>query len=368
MAPSLSKRIDRALATSDDGEFLDRIANVDERFNTVDVHLRPAPLNMLGTLWALHLHSTMHGIWMFIEQDVGDAFVESVEWCREIGAKRAVEYLEKARRVFPRGKVPRDREARQDFLEALEDKSTETGTPDPLRALDGEYADAMPELAQRVRAWVTANRAAMERDIAGADAPSMSDAEKKEIEGALRLLRQLEAMEAAQKDSFEGGITQLRDAAQAAGLIPWNTKTDTANLKHFIESASRLTEKQWTTVATRYHASKKKIEAALDHVMGIDGKLMSGKVVNKSVYRQRQLALMEMIKALWKITDALPKQAVVKGRKIGLLFGAHHAVVVAAHTVRLHDWVLLAPRGAEHARHAYALFEGLAWTPEIPGR
>lgn len=355
------KKLNGALAASDDDAFLQQLCEIDPRYTVIDPEQRPHPLAMFAGLWALHLDVGLDGIWRYLAYDEGNAFDQDLASCRTIGAVKAVDYLESVQRVFPRGRVPKDRDKRSDALERMEEKAKRTGSPDPLRSLDEKFArTAMPELAQRLRAWVATNRTELLRDLAALPAPREKMSDRADV-GKTKALLELLALE--EDESHEKKVATLRAAAKKAGLIPWKGTADDERHARFIASASALTQKQWTTVAQRYHESKKKVQEAMDGAFALSQQLRSGQLGDRSVHGSRLKRHVEANKALFEVIRSLPKQVVVGGKKVGVLLGAHHAAAAASLAVRLHEWLVLTPRGQEIERNAFAPFEGLAWTP-----
>ena len=363
MTSDIARALDAALRTADDSDFLRQLSEIDSRFTSLEIEERPTPLDMFCTLWVLHLDVTMDGIWKFLGQDEGKAFHEARLWCDEIGAAGAVAYLDAVRKLFPRGKVPKDPEKRYAVVEKLEERAQETGDADPLQALDQEHAGAMPELARRMREWVGANRSALEQRLGSLPDPEGVPADE-QIAKARTVLAGFEQMAAAAEKSHKERVRALRTAADKTGLTPGRGGADEKRLAHFIESASKLTQGQWTTVAQRYHKSKKKVEDAFMRGFALSQQLRSGQLGEGKAYAQRHEKLNKATQPLFQLTRELPKQVTVDGKKIGLLVGAHRAVAAAAIAVRLHDWFMLTPEDAERARAAYAPFAGLAWTPD----
>ena len=367
MSSTVGTALDRALAQKDDGRFLHDLAHVDERFNSLDPERRPAPLPMLVALWILHQDVTMEGVWKFLAQSEGDEFLPTLRWCEEVGATRAVEYLKAVQRLFPRGKVPATSDKRTDVLERLEAKADATGDPEPLVALDRKYADAMPQLAQRVREWVKANRAAIERQLAEASPPDAARTAKPTRAKAPRPNAALAALlkEEAEAEPHAVKVARLKAAATRAGVLPIRGRRDEELFARFIESMSKVTPKQWTTVAQRYHKSEKKVQDAIMRAFTLSQQLRSGQLGDKSAFGNKYKRMMDASAALRALGEGLPKQVIIGGKKVGVAVGAGRAIAGAAAVARLHDWFMLLPADVALARHAYAPFEGIAWTPPV---
>ena len=362
---SVGKRLDRALATKADGGFLERLGKLDARYASVWFEQRPEPIAMFGGLWALHLAVTTEGMWKFLAEDDGNAFARVAGWCSSLGASRTVEYLTEVGRLFPKGRVPEDATERGEHLDRLEEQARTSGDPDALRALDERYADAMPELAARLRAWVAANREDVARTVATLPPPVRTGDfnEPAQLTDALREAnRQLAGMEA----EHDAKVASLRELARSAGLLPLAAgKKDEKRLARFLDAASALSESKWITVATRYHANTAEIQGAVMRAFALSQQLRSGQLGDPAAFEKSYRKLMEATRPLFAITDRLPKQVQVKGRKLGQLAAAPAAVAAATAVIRLHDWFLLYPADQERARAAYAPFAGIAWTPEI---
>ena len=355
--PPSSARLDRALAQRDDNAFLQQLAEIDARFAVLELEDRPEPFRRFACLWILHQDVTMEGIAKYLMQSEGDHFGETLEYCEEIGAKQAVAYLTAVQGLCPRGRVPRDPDKRFALIDKLEARAAKSGDTDPLRALDERYgAAAMAELAQRMRAWVATHRAQLERDVDAATPTPPNPIDTSKLEQRNKALAEWES---AANKKHEASVASLRAAAIAAGLIPWTSREEEKALARFIESASKLTERQWTTVAQRYHKSAKAAQKLLDRGFALTQQLRSGQLGDGKAFAQRDARHQAVIKKLFAITNQLPKQGLVGKQKVGLAVGASRAAAAGVLATRLHDWLALTPTDAELRDQAYGLFENL---------
>lgn len=365
---SVSRKLERALATKADSGFLERLSVLDPRYAAVWFEQRPEPIAMFGGLWALHMAVTTEGMWKFLAEDDGNGFSTVRDWCASLGADRTVEYLTEVEKLFPGSTVPVDAGKRGEQLDRLEEQARKSGDADPLRVLDERYADAMPELAGRLRDWVAAKRAEVARIVATLPPPVRTGDfnEPAQLTEALREAnRQLAGMEA----EHDATVASLKQLARTAGLLPPKVgKKDEKRLARFMDAASALSESKWITVAMRYNANSAEIQGTVMRAFALSQQLRSGQLGDPAGFEKGYRKLMEATRPLFAITDRLPQQVQAGGRKLGLLEAAHSAVAAATAVIRLHDWFLLYPADRERARAAYAPFEGLAWTPEIPPR
>ncbi len=150
--------IDAALANRDPFEFMQAAFGLDDRYAGEPYPDRPDPLGMLGGLWALYCAMMADGIGKFLADPEGAAFDQTLAWCDRVGAEEAGDFLREVAALYPDGEVPTDDNERYALLEEIEDVR-----PRPLRQLERRYAGAMDELADRVRDWLRAHRADVER-------------------------------------------------------------------------------------------------------------------------------------------------------------------------------------------------------------
>lgn len=159
-----------------------RITDVDQFFRafqwieakTRNVALEelPEPLRMIRVLLHLAMELESNGIAYFLtesQEQVGVYAVDAERFCREIGATRTAEYLARAGALFPGGRVPatlREIIVAEAALVRL--------VPRPLSVLDREYPDARAELAGALRAWLEANREAVETLIVQTIPPAVA--------------------------------------------------------------------------------------------------------------------------------------------------------------------------------------------------
>ena len=355
--------LDTALAESDSVEFLDALMNLDPRFADVEPHLRPEPLKRFACLAILHQDAHHEGIWKFLAQEEGRAFGTTLEYCREIRAERAVAYLESVAGLYPRRHVPADLEKRSVVVQRLEREAQVSGSPDPFRALDRRYGDAMPELADALRQWIIANRATVDALLTILPAPARDDlGDIEELKGALRTLQ---AAVARKEGAWAVTHAKLRDAARARGMLPWNPAENLATTERFFAAVVALTDEDWKTVAVRRLAHPRianRHEKVRWHVLRV---ISETGLVERELFRSARDRVIELIRSLDARFKALPEQDTHTGRPLGLRHGASHAFAEVMRALYIHDWMLLTPEGERAAHAAYAFFEGLAPCPEI---
>ena len=361
-------RLDAALALAEPNEFLRALAHIDDRYNGVAFEQRPEPLSLFGCAFAFCCAVDGEGIWKYLAESDGDGFYQLLKISRRIGAVRTTEYLEAVAMHYPRGRVPDDHAARYERVERLEAKAARTGTEDPLRILDRQYVDAIPELAARLRAWIDSNRDAVvsaleQLPAQDKPAPSLADA----LEGAATSLTAM-ADDAERADRAEQEI--MRDAAVARGLLPWREPDDDPRSQRFLDAAARLSADEWMIVAARAAKRARRLNEATTVVWEVGQLVAKSDMVDGAAFRRAQ---MRVLKAPARVEvgnslKTLPKQAKIDGRAVGVAANAHRAFAAATAALSLHDWLLLTPKGEDAARVAYELFEGFAPYPEISAR
>jgi hypothetical protein len=100
------------------------------------------------------------GMLYVIDWNIGDHFHDVVKWAKLIEAQHTVDYFTAAAAHFPRKRVPKEREARRRLYRKLS-PDLELFTP-----LDDRYREkVLAELPRRFRAYLKANRAAVEKKL-----------------------------------------------------------------------------------------------------------------------------------------------------------------------------------------------------------
>jgi hypothetical protein len=104
---------------------------------------------MIATLRGLEAYAGNEGLWKFlIEEGAAHWFAKAQGWLKQIGAKRAREYLDATALAFPGGRIPKDDDKRADLLlEGGEFEAT-------LDELDRKYKDSLDEMAECLRVYV----------------------------------------------------------------------------------------------------------------------------------------------------------------------------------------------------------------------
>jgi hypothetical protein len=355
--------LDAALAESDQADFLDALMNLDPRFADVEPDLRPEPLKKFACLAILHQDAHHEGIWKFLSQEEGRTFGTTLEYCRELRAERAVAYLESVAGLYPRRRVPVDLEKRSIVVERLEREAQASGSPDPFRALDKRYGDAMPELADALRQWIIANRATIDALLTILPAPACN--ELGDIEELKGVLRTLQAAVARKEGTWAVTHAKLSDAARARGMLPWNPAENLATTERFFAGVVSLTDEDWKTVADRRLAHPRianRHEKVRWHVLRV---IRETDLVDRELFRPVRERVSELIRSLDARFKAMPEQDTHAGRPLGLRHGAFHAFAEVMRALYIHDWMVLTPAGERAAHAAYAFFEGLAPCPEI---
>ncbi len=353
----IATRLTAALAERDPGEMLRALYELDSKHNGMDFHRRPEPLGMLGGLWALHLGVMGGGIQDFLDRQEGAAFHETEEWCRRIGAKRARAYLHAVAKLYPGGRVPADGDERFKITSSFEDDLSILDPVSPLRKLDLKYKGAVDEMAEALRAWVTAHRAEVEAALA---APAQRDESPEHWEDlAEEAIATLE--KAVQRIQDEGRARQL--LAEQRGIRELDGREDPRMTK-FINALAGLTEKQWLTICVRHLASARKMNKARLEVGDVALELHKGNLIDKELYERavQKLAYAARERARAVIAK-LPEQTTRARKPFPFRKAALFAMNDAWQALMVHDWLVVTKEGASAAQAAYAPFAGFAPLP-----
>ncbi len=354
-------RIDRILAEEDRDLFIQSAGELDGD-GGAPLGQGPEPLDMLGGLWMLHLQVSADGIWKFVAESTGEAFHETLAWCERVEAERAAAYLRAVAALFPRGRVPKDEAARRVLVDELE------GTvPDPLRALDDEYAGAMDELADRVREWLGAHRlevvAALER----------ASAEPAPPEPAVEVEADANALMQELWRSVSEAASRRKPFAHPA--VPSDAAAILARIDAFGAAIAALTPEEWLRITGEQLGKLTATHNARFQVATLQRSLAA-----EPGYMERFGAAAREARERAKATTAsLPESVAAPDGPPGLRRAAAHLRQSAAHavdtavlTLEVLDVLLLQERGADSARVLLAPFRGLIPWPEgvtdRPGR
>ena len=353
-----------ALAHHDAYDFLSALAAIDPRYNGIAFRERPEPLRTFGCAYGLHAAADSDGIWKFLAQREGDGFAETIDACRRLGAARAVEYLEAAARLFPGGRVPPDHHARNKVLERLEREATDKGKRDALAAIDTQFAGALDELAERVRARVVANRKRLAATLAALPGPAKPQPSLADM--MTTALGQLQAAVARKQARDSAAIEALKAAAKAHGTRPWKQVAVDERYFAFVRAATRLTKAQWRTVALRKLEFPRKVDMASELASETKRLVVASGMVAKGKFEAAWDAAIQERKKAFKGVEQLLMQARHQGKPVGLRVAAHKALVAATLVLLMHEWMMVTPEGVAAARAAYYPFDGLAPLPELP--
>jgi hypothetical protein len=120
----------------------------------------PEPARQIIVLNEIYSALDSTGMLYVIDWNIGDQFHDVVKWAKLIGARHTVDYFTAAAAQFPRKRVPKERELRRHLYRKLS-PDLELFTP-----LDDRYREkVLAELPRRFKAYLTANRAAVEKKL-----------------------------------------------------------------------------------------------------------------------------------------------------------------------------------------------------------
>jgi hypothetical protein len=146
------KKLKEILAIQDTFKFLNALTNLAIPPGT---NFHPPPerrhelRQMIVTLNGFCSYTECEGIWKWLIEDGQEQwFAKTQIWLGLIGAKRAVAYFDAVASAFPKGKIPKDDEARADLLLDSSELSAK------LRQIDLDYKDCFAELAEGLRQYI----------------------------------------------------------------------------------------------------------------------------------------------------------------------------------------------------------------------
>ena len=166
--PDHQRALAAAIAARDPDAFFEALESIEAVSRDVPLARLPEPLRIIRVLFYLQMDMDpeLGGVEAFLlhyPEEVGAYAPDAEGWCRSIGAPRTAEYLARAIALFPGGVVPTDYSDRA----TMAGEAAEAG-PDAFEDLDREYADARPELAARLRAYLQLHKRDLEASIAEA--------------------------------------------------------------------------------------------------------------------------------------------------------------------------------------------------------
>ena len=162
-----------AAATNADPEILERLAEwamaVPGR-KAIPFADVPEGARMLALFDEFATYIGAGGLRNFADCSIGDEHAALRKWAVAIGAERTIAYLDAFAALFPRGRVPRDKDERSDALERRAKRDAKKGL-DPIQAVDRTYqGDVERELPMRVRDYVRFNLQRFEQESRAAAA------------------------------------------------------------------------------------------------------------------------------------------------------------------------------------------------------
>lgn len=350
--------LDEALGLTDDNDFVHALLSLDTGHGGMPLHERPAPLAMLLTVCALHIDLAVDGIAKFLTQTEGAGFGDAFYFCRISRATRADKYLTGVAALFPKGKVPKDDAKREAIVFAAQEETSPLDPDDPFRTLDREYReDALPEIADSLRAYVRKNRRLIEEALA-TPAPRERTAAG-EIEEMKAALVGLES--AAQQMEDEANALQM--LAEARGTHPLDGSDD-PHVVAFMSSIETLTVKQWLQICDRFlEKPSREMNRALGVVAGIASDLITGRLLGK----ERGKLVLDAVRRVRDRTGpamaALPA-TVKRGRKVFELRKTALFVANGAwQALGYYDWLVVTKEGKRAAKALLMPFAGFASLP-----
>lgn len=118
----------------------------------------PEPAHLIVAVDAAMRGINSGGLWCLFDWDIGAEYHQIEAWLRRIGATRSADYLAAGAALCPGGQVPADEDQRAELSMTHEDA---------LRELDRANREAaLAEIPAALRAWLAANRAAVETECA----------------------------------------------------------------------------------------------------------------------------------------------------------------------------------------------------------
>jgi hypothetical protein len=364
VAQKLIARLDRAMAEKDDYDFFDEIGVLDMRWNGVPLEHWPEPLALFGELYSLYMPVTREGIWKYLSTQEGRGFERAMAACRTIRARRAVAYLGAVKKLYPRQRVPVNDAKRFDVVAKLEEHAVETTSREPLGRLDVKYADALPQMAEALRAWIRAHRQEVD-DALRRVSPPPARFQPSVVRIDKSIAKVIKKIETAGNEAASARA-RFRAAAERAGIRQWSEKPD-ARYDRFLADLGKLSVDQWSIVLERARtntsAYAKAARDAFDFFPRVRYVQEHDRPDFLRAYEKWKTARNQAAKRLVR----LPEQLVVKGEAIAFRSAAATLLQRAALAFFLYDWLPLHPggkaRGQAIAVGGFAPFVGLVMTP-----
>jgi hypothetical protein len=350
--PEAPPTVESVLRILEPDKFMLALSSLDMGHNGIPFYERPEPLATMGGLYALWIAVENGGLRQFIDQSDGAAFHETEASCRQIGADRAAEYLAEAANLFPDGRVPVDDDERFDIAVEYEPTSP-LDPPDPFQALDRNYADAMSQLVERMRTFVTTNEAEIASALAMAP-EGTGEMSQTDMDAALA------ALEKMAEEMGEPVPSRLDPAAGKP-----DTAASVARITRFVDGLTGVTPANLVVACERYAAMKKKDRDRAQEE--VDAVMFDGSTKNieplKHWTKVSDAARIERDR-LKPVIMAVPESETVGADKVPMRSVAKAAVLLAWQALMTHDWLILRDGGKDALALACAPFRGLA---PIPG-
>lgn len=145
----------------------DWVASVPGR-NGLPLEELPETARMISLLNELVSALNSAGLLYVADWELGNHFAELLDWTTQLHATSTHAYLQGFAGLFPRGRVPKDRDKRSAALKSVVERAAKKGG-DPLDALDEEFRErALLEIPTRMREWFVLNRARLEQEQSSA--------------------------------------------------------------------------------------------------------------------------------------------------------------------------------------------------------
>ena len=341
--------VESIVADRDALRCLRALAKLVEAGERLPFERRPRVRGMLGALAALQWAVESAGIWKFLAEEEGSAFHECVGWCRDLGARRAVAYLDAVAALYPRGRVPRDAARRYALVERIERKSVRTGEPNALRVLDKKHRGATDDMARKVRAWAKSHVAEIEAVV-----PSAPQRERRGVSAlAPSMAPRLTGAELKAKNR-----AALREELARADA-PYADGPVDPRVVRFYDALRDLTKTQWVTIAVRVFAKPVRYERAYERISEAVLDAIRGDLMSREEWKRRSVPAFAVRDAADSIFAELPEVVRHAGKPLRLRYLAERAANKVCSVLLVRDEIAEQETAVKAAQVLLEPFDGI---------
>lgn len=333
---------------------------------------RAAPArHMADVLTAVQLYLSTNGIGQVLDVNWVADELHCVEgWWTALGAHRAAELAAAVGSLFPGGRVPRAEAERCDrFMALMENGQYGRPLDDPwygvgiFQRLDLEFADAVPDVARAMRAFLRAHASdvvgALVRVALSADGfvpPARPTEWRAYADNGLDGTGRIEAWRA-----------RFRQNAPSGAREPVQHPAADERVLTFFREITGLREHDWSRIASRRLAgapARHELEIFFASVRSATPRTLT----DAGMQRMRDAGAEDEHVRASLVTRALPRIGLVNGQRAPLELLAIRAAIQGADAARWHDDLVATEEGRRVLHAMLSPFEGYITDPGQTGR